>query len=42
MTDDQKRATADRLRAILETEPEDAEWLWLCLFRALSAPRKTQ
>lgn len=30
--------TIAALRALLEAEPEDGEWLWLCLFRALAAP----
>lgn len=32
--------TIAALRALLEAEPEDGEWLWLCLYRALSAPRR--
>lgn len=38
MTTEQQRATADELRAILATEPEDGFFFWLALYRVLAAP----
>lgn len=35
MTNAEKAAA---LRAMLEAESDDGEWLWLCLYRLLAAP----